>query len=324
MLRVMSDVSAAVTIIEPQPFAHVYDEAIRIVGNIAANEVPRELSVWRDDERLGITRFFSPREGSSQFQLLARFSQPLQSEKNVELTVEADFASGMRASAELPITVVPAQLSNRPYGEVLRPDCLEVLHRENIYGSGPPIEEPSGEVVRLLQDFLPPRASVLDIGCGAGAYGPPLIAAGHDWLGAEVQPLCHEILARRGLPFHKLNAADSRLPFRDGEFDAAIAIEVLEHIESLAPFVAGLARVTRSRVLVSVPNMEIIPCFAPLGVVPWHLLEATHVNFFTRASLRAALAPHFAHVEVFTFGPHPVQTPDAIPVHLHLFAVAER
>jgi hypothetical protein len=53
------------------------------------------------------------------------------------------------------------------------------------------------------------------------------------------------------------------------------------------------------------------------------LLEATHVNFFTRASLRAVLAAHFARVEVFSYGEHPVRTRDGIALHVHLFAIAE-
>jgi SAM-dependent methyltransferase len=121
-----------------------------------------------------------------------------------------------------------------------------------------------------------------------------------------------------------LQNGETRLPFEDAQFDVAIAVEVIEHIIDLDAFLAELARVTRSRLLLSVPNMEVIPYFAPLGVVPWHLLEATHVNFFTRASLRACLQPHFPRVEVFSYAEHPVRTDEGIPVHLHLFAVASK
>jgi SAM-dependent methyltransferase len=178
--------------------------------------------------------------------------------------------------------------------------------------------------VQLLLQLLPAGSSVLDVGCGAGAYGPPLISAGHEWLGVEVDESCINILSRRGLPFRKLQSGETRLPFEDAQFDAAIAVEVIEHITDLDTFLAQLARVTRSRLLVSVPNMEVIPYFAPLGVVPWHLLEATHVNFFTRASLRACLQRHFPRVEVFSYAEHPVSTHEGIAVHLHLFAVASR
>jgi hypothetical protein len=37
-------------------------------------------------------------------------------------------------------------------------------------------------------------------------------------------------------------------------------------------------------------------------VVPWHLLEATHVNFFTQRSLQALLAPLGSRVEFARIG----------------------
>ena len=126
------------------------------------------------------------------------------------------------------------------------------------------------------------------------------------------------------MPFQQLAADDPRLPFGDATFDAAIAIEVLEHVAEIEALVAELARVTRTRLLVSVPNMEVIPYYAPLGVVPWHLLESTHVNFFTRASLQAVLARHFREVEVFSYAEPPVKTHDGIALHAHLFAIANK
>lgn len=306
----------------PGPRQRVYDVGFIVAGVLETEGEPTALSIWAGDECLGATRCFAQRR----FRLLARFAAPFDVEREVTLSLRAEFAAGEHEQllAEVPIVVVPAQLATRPYGEVLTPDRSEVLHRENIYGSGPPVEAPSAEAVALVLAALPPRSSVLDVGCGAGAYGPALIAAGHAWLGAEVDPRCHEILARRGLPFRALAETDGRLPFAEGEFDAAIAVEVLEHIRDLEASISEIARVTRSRFLVSVPNLEVIPLFAPLGIVPWHLLELTHVNFFTRASLRATLEPHFRDVEVFTYGEHPVRTHDGLPVHVHLFALATK
>jgi hypothetical protein len=82
--------------------------------------------------------------------------------------------------------------------------------------------------------------------------------------------------------------------------------------------------VIRGRALFSVPNLEILPYLHEWGVVPWHLLEADHKNFFTRASLRTLLRKYFPHVEVFPYGEHPLKTRDGIPLHVHLFAVADK
>ena len=110
----------------------------------------------------------------------------------------------------------------------------------------------------------------------------------------------------------------------DGEFENAICVEVLEHIANPDRFLSEISRAIRDRALFSVPNIEVIPYFSAWQVVPWHLLEADHKNFFTRASLRELLRKHFANVEVFSYAEHPLRTPDGIALHLHLFAVADK
>lgn len=222
------------------------------------------------------------------------------------------------------IRIVPARLPERPYGEVVSPGNETLLHRENIYGSGPPIEEPGVEVLNLLGAYLPAGASVVDVGCGSGAYGPALLAAGHNWLGLEANAHCCGILSRRALPFRPVDPATGRLPCGDAEFDAAICIEVLEHTQDPGGFVSEIARTIRGRALFSVPNMELLPYLYDWRVVPWHLLEGDHKNFFTRASLRAVLRRHFAQVEVFPYGQHPLRTRDDLPLYVHLFAVADK
>jgi SAM-dependent methyltransferase len=222
------------------------------------------------------------------------------------------------------IRLVPAKLRERPYGEVVSPENETLLHRENIYGSGPPIEEAGIEVSNLLHAYLPAGASVVDVGCGAGAYGPPLIAAGHAWLGLEANAHCCEILQRRQLPFRPVDVDSLRLPCNDAEYDSAICIEVLEHTKDPEAFAAEIARIIRGRALFSVPNMELLPYLHDWRAVPWHLLEGDHKNFFTRASLRRLLSHSFRNVEIFPYGEHPLRTRDDVPLYVHLFAVADK
>ena len=73
--------------------------------------------------------------------------------------------------------LVPALLRERPFGDVLFPENATLLHRENIYGSGPPIEEPGAEVMNLLRQYLPAKSSVVDVGCGAGAHDRGLMVS---------------------------------------------------------------------------------------------------------------------------------------------------
>jgi SAM-dependent methyltransferase len=322
--------SAPEAVIEsPAAGQTVYDEALFISGSV--DLVDRDpssvrLRAFLDGVCCAETQILFPRpDGRMGFRMLGRISPSGAEPRDTTLRVVAGIGdSGPGIVAEQNIRVFPARLRERPYGDVVSPENETLLHRENIYGSGPPIEEAGVEVSSLLHAYLPAGASVVDIGCGAGAYGPPLIAAGHDWLGLEANAYCCEILTRRQLPFRTVDPENRRLPCSDVEYDSAICIEVLEHTKDPETFASEIARIIRGRALFSVPNMELLPYLHDWRVVPWHLLEGDHKNFFTRASLRALLSRFFRHVEIFPYGEHPLRTRDDVPLYVHLFAVADK
>ena len=97
---------------------------------------------------------------------------------------------------------------------------------------------------------------------------------------------------------------DGRLPtpFRDGQFRSVCCSEVIEHLPDPVLVVEELARLASERLVVTVPDMSAIPRGYHHGIVPWHLLEATHLNFFTQASLESLLAPIASSIEVARFG----------------------
>ena len=322
----------------PVPGQTVYDEAIFISGwvydgNREAAPVCVRASV--NDRPCGETHIlFQSRDVAEKigaapnarigFRMLGKLAPFITEPRDAILRVIASWDDGTSSTlAEKPIRLVPAVLRDRPYGDVVSPENTALLHRENIYGSGRPIEEPGVEVSNLLREYLPEHASVLDIGCGAGAYGPPLMASGHSWLGLESNPHCCGILERRQLPFRRVDLESSRLPCGDSEWDSAICIEVLEHVKDPDSFLREIARVITGRALFSVPNMELLPYLYDWRVAPWHVLEADHKNFFTRASLRTLLAQFFQSVEIFSYGEHPLRTHEGVPLHVHLFAVAD-
>ncbi|HEX8897742.1 MAG TPA: class I SAM-dependent methyltransferase, partial [Chthoniobacterales bacterium] len=307
---------------------NVYGEAILISGSVdLADRDPTISSVraFIDGSACAETRILFSRANDQRlgFRMLGRVPSSNSQSRDVCLRVVAgiDDPGGF---AEQSIHLVPARLRDRPYGEVVFPENQTLLHRENIYGSGPPIEEPGAEVLDLLRAYLPGRASVVDIGCGAGAYGPPLLADGHDWLGLETNAHCCDILTRRQLPFRKVDPANARLPVADADFDCAVCIEVLEHTKDPETFASEIARIVRHRALFSVPNLELLPYLYDWRVVPWHLLEGDHKNFFTRASLHTVLSRFFRHVEIFSYGEHPLRTRDSVQVYVHFFAVADK
>jgi hypothetical protein len=67
--------------------------------------------------------------------------------------------------------------------------------------------------------------------------------------------------------------------------------------------------------------MSAVPRGYRHGVVPWHLLESTHVNFFTQASLESLLAPIASRMEMARFGQ---VTCDRLSYYTNLAAIVDR
>ena len=141
--------------------------------------------------------------------------------------------------------------------------------------------------------------SLLDVGCGEGVLT-------HQWaqrLGDERRvvgidlddPALHAEWAKRTAPNleYRVMKAEN-LPFADGEFDAATAIEVLEHVPDAEHTVAEMARVAKRWLLVSVPreplwrglNMARGAYWKDLGNTPGHL------NHWSKRSFVALLSRH--------------------------------
>ena len=324
----------------PHPMQVVYDDCINIAGWIFSarhDSSTCRVRAWFGGALIGQTRILFARtdvskflsisnEVATGFRFLARLPQPIDAPCQATIHLSASWTNDPAEYefGKVQLRLVPAFLQHRPYGEVVFPAQDMLLHRKNIYGSGPPLLDPGVETLRLISDYLLPRSSVVDVGCGAGAYGPALIEAGHQWTGLEINPHCLELLKQRGLPFRKVESKTERFPSADQEFDEAICIEVLEHIEQPELFLKEISRIVQRRALFSVPNIEVIPYLKDWEVVPWHLLEGDHKNFFTRASLHKVLTQHFHSAEVFSYGEHPLRTRENIPLHIHLFAIADK
>jgi 2-polyprenyl-3-methyl-5-hydroxy-6-metoxy-1,4-benzoquinol methylase len=174
------------------------------------------------------------------------------------------------------------------------------------YGSNNPV------VKRLMAGFertldelfrqAAPR-TVLDVGCGEGILT-------HKWaqrlegsiVGIDLEdPAIQAEWAKRQAPnlSYRVMKAES-LPFEEGEFDLAAAIEVLEHVPDPEHTVAQMARVARGgHLLVSVPreplwrglNMARGAYLRELGNTPGH------VNHWSKQSFVRLLARHGEVIE---------------------------
>ncbi|MDQ3409264.1 MAG: class I SAM-dependent methyltransferase [Actinomycetota bacterium] len=174
------------------------------------------------------------------------------------------------------------------------------------YGSTNPV------VKRLMAGFngtlgdLFARAdpqSLLDVGCGEGVLT-------HQWavrlrdrpvVGIDLDdPHLHAQWEGRRAPNldYRVMKAEA-LPFADGEFDCATAIEVLEHVPDAAHTVSEMARVAQRHMLVSVPrepmwrmlNMARGAYLKELGNTPGH------VNHWSKRSFVELLSRHGTVVE---------------------------
>ena len=124
----------------------------------------------------------------------------------------------------------------------------------------------------------------------------------------------------RGLPHRHVDG--STLPFADGAFDAALCLEVLEHIDEPRAFLREIRRVAPKQLIVSVPNCELLGYLWDHLATPWHMLESTHVNFFTRWSLGTLLREFYPRVELRFYTPYPLPTIEGTPLHYNLLAIA--
>ncbi len=174
------------------------------------------------------------------------------------------------------------------------------------YGSTNPVVRRLMAGFERTLDELFTRAnpqSVLDVGCGEGILT-------HKWakrlegrriVGIDLEdPAIQAEWAKRRAPNLEYRVMKAeRMPFADGEFDVATAIEVLEHVPDPEHTVAEMARVAHGHLLVSVPreplwralNMARGAYLKDLGNTPGHL------NHWSKRSFTQLLSRHGTIVE---------------------------
>ena len=187
------------------------------------------------------------------------------------------------------------------YGTLLKES--NVKHREDIYGSGPPAECVAGDILDLVKLFIKTEDKVLDFGCGRGNIVNFFRKEGVEAFGIELEtPLITQAIIPESEKFIKLYNGEFPLPYSDQEFDSIIAIEVIEHIKSYYRAIQEIHRISKRTLIMSVPDASAIARCYHQNVVPWHLLEATHFNFFTEKSLRNVLSEFWKKITFLKVG----------------------
>src|SRR5438093_13135171 len=99
--------------------------------------------------------------------------------------------------------------------------------RGDFYGPGIPAVpgEHYGALVRFAQRHA--GSTVLDLGCGFGAYSGALMKTGVKCVGCDINLEYLRKARNHGLPVANV---DSALPFPDKAFDTVMILEVFEHV----------------------------------------------------------------------------------------------
>ncbi len=211
-----------------------------------------------------------------------------------------------------------SQTHELPYSDLLDRAGASgaILHRDDIYTSGPP----SPVVCEPIFEFVDSHvgASFLDVGCGIGPYLAALVETGREGIGIELDQEQVELARALGRDARRMSA--EQLAFPDDSFDSVVMIEVLEHLPNPETALGEIARVTRRNLVMTVPDISCLPLMSQRGVSPWHVLEGTHVNFFTPQSLRSTLLRYFDRCEVTQL--LPFMEIDGVSAFTHIAAVA--
>jgi SAM-dependent methyltransferase len=141
--------------------------------------------------------------------------------------------------------------------------------------------------------------SLLDVGCGEAVLThqwAQRLGDGRRVVGIDLDdPALHAEWAKRTAPNleYRVMKAEN-LPFANGEFDLAAAIEVLEHVPDPEHTVAEMARVAQRWLLVSVPREPLWRALNMARGAYWKDLGNTpgHVNHWSKGSFVALLSRH--------------------------------
>jgi 2-polyprenyl-3-methyl-5-hydroxy-6-metoxy-1,4-benzoquinol methylase len=152
-------------------------------------------------------------------------------------------------------------------------------------------ERGSSHAVILEMVAAMPRSRILDLGCSSGLLSEQLRARGHYVVGVDKEEIGS--VRERLDEFHAVDLERESLGDLNGEFDLVIAGDILEHLSDPLGALRQIKRALRPRgqVIMSVPNFahwypRVRVTLGAFGYDRRGILDATHLRFFTRSSLR--------------------------------------
>ncbi len=134
-----------------------------------------------------------------------------------------------------------------------------------------------------------PGGRLVEIGCAYGVFLDEARAS-FDVVGIEISRAAAARAQARGLDV-VCGAADPRVLAARGPFDAAVLLDVIEHLADPSGVLRALARILRPGAAVMLTTGDFGSILARAAGRRWRLMTPPqHLHFFTRTSLGAALA----------------------------------
>jgi SAM-dependent methyltransferase len=146
------------------------------------------------------------------------------------------------------------------------------------------VRVPDRRIEEAIRSALGPSASVLNLGAGPGSYEPT------DRSVVAVEPSASMVGQRPPTAGPAVRATAEDLPFRDGQFEAALAVLTLHHWHSIERGITETRRVTRSRVVILTWDPESQGFWLTRDYFP-EILAADRASFPTLDDLSSMLGP---------------------------------
>lgn len=169
---------------------------------------------------------------------------------------------------------------------------VKVLTRDDIFATGPPSNQINYEFFNFVRGIAGKK--ILDIGCGTGIYCKKLGEVGFECTGVEKDEGSIKI-AREINKISVIEQDVRYLQIEEKSFDTILMIEFLEHLENVNDIDIVLEKaklIARKNIIISVPSVSSIPYLSKYNCIPYHILEKTHYNYFTKEILENLLKYH--------------------------------
>jgi SAM-dependent methyltransferase len=116
----------------------------------------------------------------------------------------------------------------------------------------------------ILKDLIPPKAAVLDVGCGDGLIAKSLLELRPDigvaGIDVNVRPRTH-------IPVQKFNGF--KIPYKENSFDVVLFVDVLHHVDNPLALLNEAKRTTRHLILIKDHMREGVLAIPRLRFMDW-------------------------------------------------------